>query len=307
MRRGTRTPKPGQIVANETRGATVIFRRILTSLALSSLLWLVIITLIFASFIINDRNKIHANKENIAKNTESLNEVETCCDNVDLIQQELDQCLPACLDVQANSSDFMFNRGCWDANTNEPTLVSDNCTLGDVYVVCNSGTTNLQGIQTWSFSDNLRCINVSGTTQWIKNAASSGGGGGGGGGNITLHTFDYSDPGDPNLEQLPSHVIGYFWEDGAFVFIRGIANGLRHINSQTNLTIGNLPLQPTSFPVGVIDAFTHRTVSVLENARAYGVVTVLEFDTGTSSFLVNVDSQDNQDIDIRFELFYNTI
>ncbi len=266
--------------------------------------WAFVITLVFALLIRDNRSVAHKSLDRSNEVDERVNQVEECCATVESIETNLDQCLPACLDVQSNFSDIAFCRGCWDANTNEPQLSTGNCRPGDFYTVCNGGSTNLEGIQTWSFGDMLKCLNVSGSPRWVKNAA---GGGGGGGGSIALHTFDYLSTGDPNLAQLPNHTIGYYWLDGSFVFIRGIAKGLRHTGSNTNLRVGLLPIPPTTQPLGHIEAYNFRAVSLLENGRTYATVNILTFSNGASTFDINVDGQNGQDIDIEFELFYNTV
>lgn len=290
-------------MGNRTRSGVAFFRRSLCTGLVISIGWVFVITLVFALLIRENRNIAHESLDRSNEVDERVSEIEECCADVESIQENLDQCVPACLEVQANFSEIAFCRGCWDANTNVPTLITGVCRPGDFYTVCNSGPTNLEGIQTWSFGDLVKCLNVSGSPRWIKNAA---GGGGGGGAGLFLHTFDYLDSGDGNLAQLPNHTIGYYWTQGSFVFIRGIAKGLRHTGSNTDLRVGLLPIPPITQPVGHIEAYNFRSVSVLENARTYAEVDILAFSNGASTFDINVDGQNGQDIDIEFELFYDT-
>jgi len=48
---------------------------------------------------------------------------------------------------------FVNYEGTWNASTNTPTLVSSVGTKGDYYVVSTTGTTNLNGITTWTQGD----------------------------------------------------------------------------------------------------------------------------------------------------------
>jgi hypothetical protein len=286
------------------RNGTIMFRRAFCAGIVVSIGWVFIITLVFALLIRDNRSIAHKSLDRADAVDERVSGVEECCANVESIEANLDQCIPACIDVQSNFSEIAFCRGCWDANTNEPPLATGDCRPGDFYTVCNSGSTNLEGIQTWSFGDLVKCLNVSGSPRWIKNAA---GGGGGGGAGIFLHTFDYLNMGDQNLAQLPNHTIGYYWTQGSFVFIRGIAKGLRHTGSNTDLRVGLLPVPPTTQPSGHIEAYNFRSVSSLENGRTYADVNILAFSNGASTFDINVDGQNGQDIDIEFELFYDTV
>jgi hypothetical protein len=48
---------------------------------------------------------------------------------------------------------FVNYEGTWNASTNIPTLTSSVGTKGDYYVVSTTGTTNLNGITTWTQGD----------------------------------------------------------------------------------------------------------------------------------------------------------
>ena len=52
-----------------------------------------------------------------------------------------------------NALGALVYQGTWDANANNPTLTSSVGTKGNYYVVSVAGTTNLNGISTWSVGD----------------------------------------------------------------------------------------------------------------------------------------------------------
>ena len=55
--------------------------------------------------------------------------------------------------ISSLASQPLVFRGCWDASTNTPTLVSGVGTNGDYWLVSVAGTTNLDGYNSWSVGD----------------------------------------------------------------------------------------------------------------------------------------------------------
>jgi hypothetical protein len=55
--------------------------------------------------------------------------------------------------ISSLASQPLIFKGCWDANTNTPPLMSGVGTNGDYYIVCVGGSTNLDGYNNWSVGD----------------------------------------------------------------------------------------------------------------------------------------------------------
>lgn len=140
------------------------------------LVWLLVITIVFGLLMwdLNDRMGDLENdfsgalddlKDKIAENAE-------CCENITDVVDGFRPCLDELCDSEnfPRILDAVICKGCWDANTNTPVLVSSVCEVGDLYTVCVAGNTLLQGHNDWEVGDFIKCLEVSpGVVQWIKN------------------------------------------------------------------------------------------------------------------------------------------
>ena len=69
--------------------------------------------------------------------------------------------------VGSLDSDPLIFRGCWNADTNDPTLTSGVGTNGDYYIVCVAGNTVLDGQSDWEVGDGL-VFEGNTLNQWVK-------------------------------------------------------------------------------------------------------------------------------------------
>jgi len=124
-------------------------------LAIFITLWLTVITVVFGFYynsIGDGSDYIKKSKNNLEKILEEI--VTPCCAN------------PA-TNCTCQGSENTIE--CWDAQNNVPFLESSVGNQTRQYVVCNSGTTNLNGVNFWVIGDFLR-FNPD-TQTWFKNDA----------------------------------------------------------------------------------------------------------------------------------------
>jgi hypothetical protein len=136
---------------------------------------LLVITIVFALLIWDAHNRLDDFQRRLGRADESIAETEQCCTE---ITGTVDEFRP-CLDEYCAPSNFprlldaVICKGCWNANTNVPTLSSGVGTNGDLYHVCVAGATNLEGITDWEEGDTLKFIeNTPLGPRWIKNDGS---------------------------------------------------------------------------------------------------------------------------------------
>jgi len=139
------------------------------------LIWLLVITIVFALLIWDAHNRLDDFDRRLDRANEAIEENEQCCTNV---TDAVDEFRP-CIDEYCAPSNFprlldaVICKGCWNANTNVPTLASGVGTNGDLYYVCVNGTTNIEGITDWKVGDTLKFIeNTPSGPRWIKNDGS---------------------------------------------------------------------------------------------------------------------------------------
>lgn len=139
------------------------------------LIWLLVITIIFSLLIWDAHNRLDDFQRRLGRSDESIKETGECCLE---ITGTVDEFRP-CIDEYCAPSNFprlldaVICRGCWNANTNVPTLTSGVGTNGDLYTVCVAGSSNLEGITDWEEGDTLKFIeNTPFGPRWIKNDGS---------------------------------------------------------------------------------------------------------------------------------------
>jgi hypothetical protein len=137
-----------------------------------ALMWLIVFTLVL-SIILSEGNQDLNNAISIHNSDiQRLDqEVDTKTSSVVNATNELDDASPCLIDLCTPS---VFDRivdawrclGCWDANSNVPTLVSGEGTQGDMYVVCVAGSTLLDGVNDWAVYDLV--MYVDDETRWAR-------------------------------------------------------------------------------------------------------------------------------------------
>lgn len=120
------------------------------------LLWLIIITVLFGILRVNNASDIKTLKKEYLNLSEVVQEIVECCED-----------FPPQCNCTAPGTEVV----CWDADANEPPLMSgvapnDNETL---YIVCNPGNTSLDNNTEWELGDYARFLNETGT--WFQNRA----------------------------------------------------------------------------------------------------------------------------------------
>ena len=220
--------------------------------------WLVVITLVFSLILGGNRSIARDAKDTVDEIKGITAELEECCADVASAKDALDECLPACL----NASGAVICKGCWNANTNTPTLSSANCTEKELYVGCTPGATNIDGNALWGVGDILKCLDVPTVgLRWIRNG--NGAGGGGGGSILQTWTPEYSGT-DVDLENLPQHRIAFHQPlDNGDVFIEVSAtlitwdDGSPPNEPRFNMT--NFPFTPAGLPSAIYWTELRRT------------------------------------------------
>jgi len=139
------------------------------------LIWLLVITIVFALLIWDAHNRLDDFERRLGRADKAIEENEECCTE---ITDTVDGFRP-CLDEYCAPSNFprlldaVICKGCWNANTNFPALTSGVGTNGDLYHVCVNGSTNIEGITDWKVGDALKFIeNTPSGPRWIKNDGS---------------------------------------------------------------------------------------------------------------------------------------
>jgi len=282
-----------------------IFRRMTCGSLGLLLLWVFVITLVFGLIVHETRKRLNNTLKDIQATQDEFSEIQGCCAEFEAVRTDLEACTPACQQAVNNSQDLLFGRGCWNADTNSPTLVSGSCEIGDEYVTCVSGSTSLDGVQVWEFGNVLKCLNVSGTVRWVKVSAEASGTSGG----PFLHTFAYTDTGDSGIDALFTPVIGHYWIHGTRVYIHGRAQGGR-TDTTTNVEfqIANLPIPPTSLPSGYMEASTIKSETFISRGRDYAsVVSPSAFSTPGNYFNFTLNGKAFSTYDLLFEMSYETV
>ncbi len=161
--------------------------------------------------------------------------------------------------IKNDGSPTLNFQGCWDADSNTPTIVSSTGDDGDLFVVCANGTTAIDGEDDWERGDWLVFVESEGV--WIKNDGSPqeivcp---------NITIleniplkqtWTVTYSSN-DNDLENLPQHEIALFGEvDNGDIFIEVSAKEVDWDDAdppnQPRFNMTGFPLDPAGLPTKI--------------------------------------------------------
>ena len=262
------------------------------------LLWMFVITLLYGLL-------LHANRNRIQEFKDEVVEIEECCEDFDALKDDIAECIPACRQTLNNTRELVFGRGCWNANTNTPTLATGVCDPNEEYVICTPGSTTLEEHNTWEIGNVIKCLNDSGTVRWIKVTAESPSAMSG----PFLHTFSYPNSGDSNVFTRFQHVIGHYWVHGTRVYIQGRAKrGRPKVDDDVKFRVGNLPIRPRSIPVGYMEASTPGSNGFIVRGRDYATTVVpVNFDTVFNRFDFKLNGLAFKFYDLLFELSYDSV
>ncbi len=134
--------------------------------------WLIIVTIVYSLIIFSSHDDLDETVDLHNKNKQRI------CIDIENISGnateffELFTSFRPCIDefcdprVFPRITDAIRCLNCWDANANDPPLVSSVGNAGDLYIVCVSGTTTLNGISVWAVNNIL--LFVDDETRWAR-------------------------------------------------------------------------------------------------------------------------------------------
>lgn len=139
------------------------------------LIWFLVITIVFGLLLWDAHTQLQDIEDDLKKLKKTAEENEMCCENVtDTVAG-----FRPCLDEYCDPANFprlldaVICKGCWNADTNTPLIVSGVGTNGDLYYVCVPGSTSIEGVTDWKYGDTLKFIQDTPLGPvWIKNDGS---------------------------------------------------------------------------------------------------------------------------------------
>jgi hypothetical protein len=121
--------------------------------------WLVILTILFALFFVNDQSQLFSLEHSYEDLNTELDPIIECCEAND----------PTNCTCYAPGTTVE----CWDASTNTPNITSGVPPSGDdlaiLYIVCVAGNTTVDGHSDWELGDYIRWVEDNST--WSQNKA----------------------------------------------------------------------------------------------------------------------------------------
>jgi len=136
------------------------------------LAWLIIITIVFSIVLSGQQSDLNRAStrydDDIAQLFTEASANAECCDHVNETVTGFESCVDDLCDPSfyPRILDATIFKGCWDANSNTPTLASGIGTNGNMYIVCVAGNTTLDSQTNWMDGNVLIFVGDSGA--WVR-------------------------------------------------------------------------------------------------------------------------------------------